>query len=159
TMLTAPTAPATTGEPHGYVRLHGRWPRLARGVWITLAACTLGVSFASLPVYLAQLYTPCAGSACGFQQLTPPQLARLAEMDLSLGQYAAYTVAIALANIVVCLAVSAVIALRRPDDRMAFIVALMLVTLGPLAVAESVAASPSSWGVPNQYLSNLCISL
>jgi hypothetical protein len=80
-------------------------------------------------------------------------------MGLSLGQYAAYTLALALANTVVCLAVSAVIALRRPDDRMAVIVALMLVTLGPLAVSQSVATSPSAWGAPNQYLGNLCVAL
>ena len=66
---------------------------------------------------------------------------------------------VALANIIVCLAVSTVITLRRPDDRMAFIVALMLVTLGPLLVSESVSASPSPWGVPNHYLSTLCITL
>jgi hypothetical protein len=155
----APTVPATTGEPHDYARLHARWRPLARGVWITLAACTLGVSLASLPAYLAQLRTPCAGAACGFQQLTPQQVAVLAGLGVSLGAYAAYLVAIALINVVVCLAVSAVIALRRPDDRMAVIVALMLVTLGPLAVGQSVAASPSPWRVPNQYLSNLCIGL
>jgi hypothetical protein len=148
-----------TGEPHSYVRLHGRWSLLARGVWITLVICTLSISLASLPVYLAQLHTPCAGSACGFQQLTPEQVGALARMGLSLGAYAAYTVALALANLIVCLAVGAVIALRRPDDQMAFIVALMLVTLGPLAVNQSVAASPSSWGVPNHYLGNLCVAL
>jgi hypothetical protein len=150
---------AASRERHSYARLHGRWRLLARGVWITVVACTLSISFASLPVYLAQLRTPCAGSACGFQQLTPEQIAALAGMGLSLGDYAAYTVALALANMVVCLAVSAVIALRRPDDRMAFIVALMLVTFGPIAVSESVSASPSPWGVPNHYLSTFCIGL
>jgi hypothetical protein len=153
------TAMAASRDPHSYARLHGRWRRLARGVWITVVACTLGVSFGSLPVYLAQLQTPCAGPACSYQQLTPEQVGALEGLGLSLGQYAAYIVVIALANVVVCLAVSAVIALRRPDDRMAFIVALMLVTLGPLTVAESVATSPSPWGVPNQYLGNLCIAL
>jgi hypothetical protein len=155
----APTAAAARREPHGYARLHGRSRLLARGVWVTLVACTLSVSFASLPVYLAQLRTPCAGSACGFQQLTPQQVGALAGMGVSLSAYTAYLVAIALANVVVCLAVSAVIALRRPDDRMALIVALMLVTLGPLAVGESVAASTSPWRVPNYYLSSLCIGL
>jgi hypothetical protein len=150
---------AASRDRHDYARLHGPWPLLARGAWIAVVACTLGISFASLPVYVAQLRTPCAGAACGFQQLTPDQVGALAGRGLSLGQYAAYTVALALANMVVCLVVSVVIALRRPDERMAFIVALMLVTFGPLAVSESVAASPSPWQVPNQYLSNLCIAL
>jgi hypothetical protein len=150
---------AESRERHSYAHLHGRWRRLARGLWITVVACTLGISLASLPVYLAQLQTPCAGSACSYQQLTPEQVGALAVLGLSLGQYAAYTVVIALINVVVCLAVSAVIALRRPDDRMAFIVALMLVTLGPLTMAESVATSPSPWGAPNYYQSNLCVAL
>jgi hypothetical protein len=66
---------------------------------------------------------------------------------------------LALANIAVCLVVSTVIILRRPEDRMALIVALMLVTLGPLNLSESVAARPSLWQVPNQYLSDLCVAL
>jgi hypothetical protein len=159
TAHTAPPAIPATGEPHSYARLHGPWLLLARGLWITLVICTLGISLASLPVYLVQLQTPCARSACGFQQLTPEQVGALRGLGLSLGQYAAYTLVIALLNVVVCLAVSAVIALRRPDDRMAFIVALMLVTLGLVTLAESVAASPSPWGAPNHYLGNLCVAL
>jgi hypothetical protein len=156
---TASTAMPATGERHSYARLYGRWRLLARRLWITSVICTLGISFASLPAYWGQLHAPCAGSACGFQQLTPEQKGTLAGMGLSLGAYAAYTVALALANMVVCLVVSAVIALRRPDDRMAFLVALMLVTLGPLAVSESVSASASPWQAPNHYLSNLCVAL
>jgi hypothetical protein len=150
--------PATSAQ-HSYARLHGRWRLLARGGWITVVICTLGICVASLPVYLAQLHTPCAGSACSFQQLTPAQVGTLTGLGLSLGEYAAYTVVLALANIAVCLAVSAVIVLRRPEDRMALIVALMLVTLGPLSMSESMAASPSLWQVPNQYLSDLCVAL
>jgi hypothetical protein len=148
-----------TGERHSYARLHGRWRLLARGGWVALVLCTLGTFFASLPVYLAQLHAPCAGSACSYLQLTPAQVGALAGIGMSLGAYAAYGVVIVLANIVVCLAVSTVIALRRPDDRMALIVALMLVTLGPLMASESVAQSPSPWHVPNHYLSTLCVAL
>jgi hypothetical protein len=156
---TAPTAVPATGERHTYARLHGHWRLLARGGWITVVICTLGISFASLPVYLTQLHTPCAGSACSYQQLTPEQVGALTGMGLSLSAYAAYIVVIALANIVVCVAVSTVIVLRRPEDRMAFIVALMLVTLGPIGVSESVAASSSPWQEPNHYLGNLCVIL
>src|SRR5438874_7329973 len=128
----APTAMAASRERHNYVRLYGRWLLLARGVWITLVIFTLGTFFASLPVYVAQLHTPCAGSACEYQQLTHAQVETLKGVGLSLGDYAAFTIAIALASVMVCLVVSAVIALRRSDDRMALLVALMLVTLGPL---------------------------
>src|SRR5262245_47613618 len=155
----APPATSASPERHSYARLHRRGRPLARSVWITLVIGTLGISFASLPTYLTQLRTPCARPVCGFQQLTPEQVEALAGMGLSLGAYAAYVVAIALANLVVCVAVSMVIALRRPDERMAFIVALMLLTLGPLAVGENVAESTSPWRAPNHYLSNLCIGL
>src|SRR5215467_11387399 len=119
----APAAMAASRERHSYARLHGHWRRLARGLGITAVACTLGIFLASLPAYLTQLQTPCAGAACSYQQLSPQQVGALTGIGLSLGQYAACLLAIALANILVCLAVSAVIALRRPDDRMAFIVA------------------------------------
>jgi hypothetical protein len=147
-----------TGARHSHARLHGRWRLLARGGWVTMVIGTLGIFVASLPVYLTQLHTPCAGSACSFQQLTPAQVGTLTGLGLSLGEYAAYTVVLVLANIAVCLAVSAVIVLRRPEDRMALIVALMLVTLGPLLVSESVAASPTPWRGPNYYLSSLCVT-
>jgi hypothetical protein len=150
--------PATRAQ-HSYARLRGRGRLLARGGWVAVVICTLGICVGSLPVYLAQLRTPCAGSACSYQQLTPAQVGPLTTLGLSLGEYAAYTVALAVVNIAVCLAVSAVIALRRPEDRMALIVALMLVTLGPLMMSESVAASPSLWQAPNQYLSDLCVAL
>ena len=134
------------------MRLQGRWIVLARGLWITLVVLTLAIVFASLPVYIAQLQTPCAGSACGFQQLAPEQVGTLKGIGLSLGDYTAYTVALTLATMVVCLVVSTVIFLRRSDDRMALLVALMLVTFGPFAVIENVSASPSSWQVPNECL-------
>src|SRR5215472_13665400 len=112
-------------------RLQGRWLILARGLWITLVVLTLAIVFASLPVYIAQLQTPCAGSTCGFQQLAPEQVGTLKGIGLSLGDYTAYTVALTLATMVVCLVISTVIIWRRPDDRMALLVALMLVTVGP----------------------------
>jgi hypothetical protein len=155
----APTEVTESRERYGSARLQGRWLLLARGLWLTLAVLTLGIFFASLPVYVAQLQTPCAGTACGFQQLTPQQAGALKGMGLSLGDYTAFTVALTLATMVVCLVVSTVIVLRRSDDRMALLVALMLVTLGPFAAMFSVSASPSPWQVPNECLSFLFLAL
>jgi hypothetical protein len=59
----------------------------------------------------------------------------------------------------VCLAVSIVIIWRRPDDRMAFIVAIFLVTLSPFNVMFNVSASSSPWQVPNECLEFLFITL
>jgi hypothetical protein len=141
-------------------RLHGRWLLLARGVWLALVILTLGIFFASLPVYLAQLQTPCAGPACASGVfLTPEQVGVLKGIGLSLGDYAAYTVTLTLALVVICLVVSTAIVWRRSDDRMALLVALMLVTLGPSGVWSSVSASPSPWQVPNECLSFLALVL
>src|SRR6266702_6190327 len=94
----APAAVTESRERHSSARLQGRWLLLARGIWITLVIFTLGTLFASLPVYVAQLHTPCAGSACGYQQLTHAQVETLKGVGLSLGDYAAFTIAIALAS-------------------------------------------------------------
>src|SRR5258708_3469132 len=133
-----------------YTHLHGRW--LARGIWITLVVLTLTIFGASLPVYAAQLRTPCAGSACWYSQLSPGQAGALKGMGLSLGDYTAYMVALTLASVGVCLVVSTLIVWRRPDDRMPLLIALLLVTVGPIITTNSVSVSPSPWRVPNECL-------
>jgi hypothetical protein len=156
----APTGATESRERHSYARLQGRWLLLARGLWISLVILTLAIYLTSLPVYLAQLQTPYAGTASAFsQQLSPEQAGALKGIGLSPGDYAAYMIALTLASVVVCLVVSAVIAWRRPDDRMALIVALMLVTFGPIIATSSVSASPSPWQVPNECLTFLAVSL
>ncbi len=154
-------APTKTGKrSHALdTRVPGRWLVLARGIWITLVVLTLTIFFASLPVYIAQLQTPCAGSTCGFQQLTPEQVGALTGMGLSLSVYVAFTVALALASVVVCLVVSTLIVWRRSDDRMALLVALTLVTFGPIFATRSVSASPSPWQVPNECLTFFALGL
>jgi hypothetical protein len=141
-------------ERHSYARVPGRWIVLARGLWIILAILTLAIFFASLPLYLAQLQTPCAGTACAVasSQLSAGQVGALKGIGLSLGDYAVFTVALTLAIMVGCLVVSTVIVWRRSHDRMAMLVALMLVTFGPLNATSTLHASPSPWQVPNQCL-------
>lgn len=150
----APTVVTESRERHSSARLHGRWLLLARGVWLVLVVLTPAIFFVSLPVYAAQLQTPCAGSTCQWQQLTPSQAEMLKGMGLSLADYAVVTLALALASVVMCLVVSTLIIWRGPDNRIALIVALMLVTLGPIiVVADPPAASP--WWVPNACLTFL----
>jgi hypothetical protein len=140
-------------------RMHRRWLLLARCVWITQVVLTLAIFCASLPVYVVLLRTPCSGSACGYLQLTPEQAEALKGTGLFPGVFIAYTVALTCVLMVVCLVVSMVIVWRRTDDRMAFIVALFLVTLSPFNVMFNVSESPSPWQVPNECLSFLFITL
>src|SRR6266567_9428924 len=155
----APAAMTESREPHSYARVQGRWLLLARVGWGALVVLTLATFCASLPEYVAQLQTPCVGTECTYGVfLTPSQAEVLKGMGLSLSDYAAYTAAFTLATIVVCLVVSTLIVWRRSDDRMALLVALLLVTLGPI-VTSSVPVSPSPWQVPNECLTYLALAL
>jgi signal transduction histidine kinase len=123
-------------------------------LWLTLVVLTLGTFFVSLPVYLAQLQTLCTGTygtTCTYLQLSPQQGEVLKGLGLSPSDYAAYTVALVLALTVVCLVVSTLIVWRRSHDRMALLVALMLVTLGPIILTSGL-GGPSLWQVPNECL-------
>src|SRR6266487_3929985 len=145
----APTAMTESRERHSYARVPRRWLVLAQCVWLALVILTLAIFFASLPVYLAQLKTPCAPTACQYQQLTHSQAETLQGIGLSLGDYAALTVGLQLVTTVVCLVVSTLMIWRRPDDRMAVLVALLLVTTGAGTVtATAPAASP--WVLPDE---------
>jgi len=155
----APRASTESRERHSAARVPRRWLLLARVGWVGLVGVTLAIFFVSLPVYLALLHTPCAGTACGYQQLTPEQAGALKGIGLFPDVYTASTVTLTLALMMVCVGVSTLIVWRRSRDRMALIVALFLVTLGPLAVIENVSASPSPWQVPLEFLSFLFVAL
>jgi hypothetical protein len=131
----------------------------ARGVWLAVLALTLVIAAVSLPAYLAQLQTTCGGTACEYQQLTTGQVETLAGMGLSLGGYAAFTVALLFAGLAVCWGVSALIIWRRPDERIALLVALMLLTFGPLGVATALPTGSSPWLAPHSYLLFLALVL
>jgi hypothetical protein len=155
-----PPAMTESRERHSYARLHGRWLLLARGIWITLVVLSLGTSFASLPVYIARKQTLCVGTECTYGVLLSSEQAEVLKgIGLSLSDYAASNVAFTLATIVLCLVVSTLIVWRRPDDRMAVLVALMLVTLGTLDATSTVAASSSPWRVPAECLVFLALAL
>ncbi len=153
-------APMTADLPSETSRgLHGRWLLLARGSWITLVVLTLGLFFVSLPVYIAQLQTICTGNICAYQQLFPDQAEALQGIGLSPDAYVAYMVALTLASVALCLVVSTLIVWRRSYDRMAMLVALMLVTLGPIETTSTLLAIPSPWQGPMACLFFLALGL
>jgi hypothetical protein len=147
-----PRALTERGDRHSYAQVPGRWLLLGRVGWGALVTLTLAICFGSLPVYIALLQTPCAGTGCTSQQLSLAQAETLTGMGLSPGASAVIIVALTLASVVLCLGVSTVIIWRRSHDRMALLVALMLVTLGPLSETISLYVSASPWQVPNKCL-------
>ena len=133
-------------------RLQGRRLLLARGLWLAFIVLVSIITLDSFPNYVAQLQTPCAQVSCQYQQLSFGQVPLLASIGLSLDRYAALTVAILLAGVIVCWAVSALIVWRRSDDLMAYLVALMLIALGPLPVSTALPTGPFPLRAPHDYL-------
>jgi len=156
----APTAITESRERESYARLRGRWIVLGRGTWITQVVLSLGIFFASFPVYLAQLHTLCAGTACSYWQLTSEQAEVLSGVGWSLDDYAAFVIALTLASGVLYLVLSMLIIWRRPDDRMALLVAFLLVSFATSPATDIVSAARDSlWQMPNKGLISLWLAL
>src|SRR5579859_4997913 len=143
--------PAAQSNANG----RGLWPLLARGVWVALVIFMLVVVLGSLPVYTANLHVPCTPASCGYQQLTPEQIQIFKAGGVSLDDYATLNVAILLTTVLMSLVVSLLIIWRRAGDRMAVLVALMLVVAGTGTNASGVAGvhvTLNPWRVPNEML-------
>ena len=127
-------------------RLHHRRLVLARIVWGVLVAFALGMFVLSLLGYIAQLQTICTGGACNSGQLSPDALTTLQHLGLSLGEYVAFNVALILMATLLSYAVALLLILRRSDDWMALLVALMLVYFVPGSITNT--AVLSQWVGP-----------
>jgi len=101
--------------------LRRRWLLPARVAWVAVAIVTLGAFAISVPSRYAELANP-----------TENVSAALAELGLSAGPYALYTVALDTIFVSGFAAVAIVIFWRRSDDPVALLVATMLVVWGPL---------------------------
>jgi hypothetical protein len=111
--------------------LRGRWLLLARLVWVAVALLTVGVFVFSIPSEFARLHTPCTNTvSCSWLvRLTAENVRELREVGLSVNFFAAYFVSIEAAfTLVAPIAIGAIIFWRRSDDRMAFLVSLVLLT-------------------------------
>ena len=121
-----------------------------------MVVLTLGIFFASFPVFLAQLHTFCFGAACSYWQLTPEQAKVLSGVGWSLDAYAAFVIVLTLTSVVFCMLLSTLIIWRRPDDLMALLVAFLLVSFSTSPATDIVSAARDSlWQVPNKGLISL----
>ncbi len=132
--------------------LHGRWLVLARVVWVVLVVFTVGIFVISLPVYFAQLQTVCVGDLCIYRygQLTPGTAKALQDLGFSIGGYATSILALVITSALVSFGVAGVLFWRRPDDWMAMLVSLFLVTFGANLIAPGLLAAnlQTAWYVP-----------
>jgi signal transduction histidine kinase len=112
--------------------LRGRWLLIARVAWVVVALLYVGVFISGIPSEFARLKTPCTDTvSCSLiPHLTVQKVQQLKEVGLSDEFFAAYFVSIEAAFTALSAAIGALIFWRRPDDRMALFVSLMLLTLG-----------------------------
>jgi hypothetical protein len=108
--------------------MQGRRLLLARVVWVMVALLTVGVFVLSIPSEFARLRSPCTDTvSCSWLiRLTAENARELSDLGLSVDLFAAYFISLEAAFTVVPIAVGAIIFWRRPDDRMAFLVSLVL---------------------------------
>jgi len=115
-------------SPPANTSLRERWLTLARVVWVAVALLTVGVFVLSIPSEFARLQSPCTGTvSCSWLlRLTAENARELRELGVSVNFFAAYLVSLEAAFTVAPIAVGAIIFWRRPDDRMTFLVSLVL---------------------------------
>ena len=108
--------------------MQGRSLLLARVVWVTVALLTVSVFVLSIPSEFARLRSPCTDTvSCSWLiRITAENARELSNLGLSVDFFAAYFISLEAAFTVVPIAVGAIIFWRRPDDRMAFLVSLVL---------------------------------
>jgi hypothetical protein len=133
-------------------QLQGNWLLFARVVWFTLVALTLFVFIFSLPVYIAQLYTVCTGTACSTWQLTPQIVETIQSHGFSISRYVAINVILAFVQAFVWFAVGGLLFWRKSNDWMALLVSLMMVLLGTSITLNIVAGSFSLWQFPSRLI-------
>ncbi len=124
------------------------WRLLAWGIFVAIAVLAVALVVVSLPGYHDRLRSVCTeGAACLRDQLTPARLRAHADVGISARLYATYTLALRVVSAVVFLAVGAVIAWRKPTDRLALLVALALVTGSAAATAPALADTTPLWSI------------
>jgi hypothetical protein len=110
-----------------------------RVVWVVLAVVVLGLDVAGVPAtyeYHASLCTRGAEVCAEEDRITPQDARELREVGLSPGFLAAYfCVGLPMLVTLVFVVVSAVIFVRRSEDRMALFAAFMLLVFGGAAVS------------------------
>lgn len=95
------------------------WLKMARAGWVIVAVLAIGMFILAVPARLAQLSAP------------PPELsAALLERGIGLDFYATYRLTLEIIYAFGFVLVACIIFWRKPDDLMALIAALFLVTFG-----------------------------
>jgi hypothetical protein len=147
------TGPERPTSPDASLR--GRWLLLARTAWIAVAVLAVGLFAAGIPAEFTLLHIPCPTVTCSTGQLPPAGLRALEDLGLSLGSFAAYSVAMDVVFAAVCGAVAALIFWHKSDDRMGLFASLALLTFGTATFTftiEALATRHPAWEIPGTFL-------
>jgi hypothetical protein len=120
------TAPNTRQRP--------RWVIVLQVVAVVGAAFGVGSFAARLPGHYADLQRICTGTVCSYGQLSPVAAQSFQTLGLSLGGYGILRVSITVATALTWFIVAAVLAWRKPHDRLALLVALWFVFAGTATI-------------------------
>jgi hypothetical protein len=83
--------------------LSGRRLILARVTWVAVVTLIVALFLVMLPAYYALLQTVCTGATCAPTQPTPDSAQGIQKLDLSLGAYATFTLALTIALAFLCI--------------------------------------------------------
>ncbi len=130
--------------------LRGHWLILARAGWLVVAALTISLFVASIPIEFAQLQLGCPTSSCASSGgVAPVELSLLENLGPSPEFFAAYGIALELVFALVFVVVAGLIFWRKSSDRQAMFASLTLLLFGtatqPYAMHALVEAQPA-WG-------------
>jgi hypothetical protein len=130
--------------------LRGRWLFVARAACVALAALTMGLFVASVPVAYARYGTLCKGPQCDLFQLSPEGAKALEGLGLSVGFYAAYSVALDIVFVLGFWAIGTILFWKSSGHRLALYASVALVTFGAMQpdTLEWLAGAYPVWDLP-----------
>ena len=122
------------------------WLTLAQLAWFGLFALTIVVFIAALPVYRDRLYTICTDpDICMNEQLTPVKQTALQAAGISWPAYVNFRMAWIIGGMILWSGLGLFIAIRRPENPAALLVAMMLVLFYATNPSSVLASAGTSW--------------
>jgi hypothetical protein len=142
-----PPAPPT-------VLLRGSRLFAARAAWVVVAALTVGLFAASVPVAYERLSTVCEGRNCFFPRLSSEGAKALEGLGVSTDFYAAYNLALYFVFALGFWAIGALLFWKRSDDLLVLCASIALVTFGTMQAGtlDVLAEAYPRWGLPVAYV-------
>jgi hypothetical protein len=110
--------------------LRGRRLFFARTAWVALAALTMGLFVASVPVAYKQLRTTCESDGCSLWQLSHKGANVLKGWGLSMDIYAAYNVALAIVFALGFWVIGSILFRKGSDNLLVLCASMALVAFG-----------------------------